>query len=238
MIILGVNIDHIATIRQARQTFEPDPVEAAFLAEKGGAQCITVHLREDRRHIQDRDVHILKQTVQAKFNLEMSTNKGIVDVALSVHPDQVTIVPEKRQELTTEGGIDVVKNRSPLALLINKFRQKGILVSLFIDPAEKQVLASSECGADYVEFNTGPFSNAKGERKSLLQMSILEEMAQLALQRKLRINAGHGLTYFNVNRILDIPGIEELHIGHSIISRAVMVGMKEAVREMVKLISL
>ncbi|MCK5706191.1 MAG: pyridoxine 5'-phosphate synthase [Candidatus Aureabacteria bacterium] len=237
MPILGVNVDHIATLREARKTFEPDPVEAAFIAEKAGAGCITVHLREDRRHIQDRDLRILKETVQTKLNLEMASSEEIVEIALSLRPHQVTIVPEKREELTTEGGLNVVKNYTNLLGLVKKFKESNILVSFFIDPQNEQVQASADCGANFVEFHTGEYANAKEELLKRQELIRLHETAELAIQKKLRVNAGHGLTHYNVKSVLSIPGLEELHIGHSIISRAVIVGLERSVREMVSFIS-
>lgn len=236
MAILGVNVDHVATVREARRTFEPDPVEAAFIAEKAGAGCITVHLREDRRHIRDRDVFILRKTVQTKFNLEMAMNSRIVSIALDVHPDQITLVPEKRQELTTEGGLDAIKNYARLQGIVKKFKKKNILVSFFIDPNPEQVQASADCGADTVEFHTGEYANAKNNKNRKQELLKLTESARFALKKKLHVNAGHGLNYYNVKGVLQLPGLEELHIGHSIISRAVIAGMERAVRDMMELI--
>ena len=237
MIILGVNIDHVATIRQARKTFEPDPVEAAFIAEKAGALCITVHLREDRRHIQDRDVRILRQTVQTKLNLEMASSDEIVSIALDIKPDKVTLVPEKRQELTTEGGLDIVKSYDRLRKVVKEFKKNNIAVSLFIDPEKEQIQASADCGSDFIELHTGEYANAKSDEIREQELARLIETAHYAIEKGLLVNAGHGLTYFNVQQILNIPGLKELHIGHSIVSRAVIVGMDQAVREMIKIIS-
>lgn len=236
MIILGVNVDHVATVREARKTFEPDPVEAAFMAEKSGARCITVHLREDRRHIHDRDVHLLRQTIQTKMNLEMSMSDEIIALALKLKPDQVTLVPEKRQELTTEGGLDAVKRYDTLKRIIKDFKKQQILVSLFVDPVFEQIQASADCGADFVELHTGEYANAKNEKTRNEELLRLNESASLSLEKKLRVNAGHGLTYHNVQSILTLPGLEELHIGHSIISRAVIMGMERAVKDMMKII--
>lgn len=232
---LGVNIDHVATLRQARRTYEPDPVSAASLAELGGADVITLHLREDRRHIQERDLRLLRQTVFTKLNLEMSAAPDIVEIGLRERPDQVTFVPERREEVTTEGGLDVASQKKALIPLVKRFKDTGIIVSLFIDPDKGQISASRETGAEFVELHTGPYSNAKGpERQKELQR--LRQGAQLARQLGLRLNAGHGLTYNNVGPIVEELEAEELHIGHSIISRAIFVGIKTAVEEMKELI--
>ena len=237
MIKLGVNIDHIATIRQARRTFEPDPVTAATLAVLGGADIITVHLREDRRHIQDRDVKILRDVVFTKLNLEMSSAPEIVNIALEIKPEQVTLVPEKRQEVTTEGGLNVVSQKKALADVIRKFKDAGILVSLFIDPEEDQILATKDVGAQYIELHTGNYANARDAiviRKTIEKLQTGKKIAQ---NLGLHVNAGHGLTYQNVGTIVESLDVEELHIGHSIVSRSVFVGIKQAVSEMKELIS-
>ena len=236
MIKLGVNIDHIATIREARRGKEPDPVWAGALCELAGADIITIHLREDRRHIHDRDLRILKETVQTKLNLEMADTPEIVEIALEVCPEQVTLVPEKREEVTTEGGLDVRGNLSSLRETVKKFRAAGILVSLFIDPVEDQLKASREAGVQFVELHTGSYANAVGERAVSRELEKLTAGAERGKEMGLRINAGHGLNYLNVKSILSLPGLEELHIGHSIISRAVFVGLDRAVREMTDLI--
>ncbi|RJP58420.1 MAG: pyridoxine 5'-phosphate synthase [Candidatus Auribacter fodinae] len=232
MVTLGVNIDHIATIRQARRTYEPDPVWGAAIAELAGADCITVHLREDRRHIQDRDVRILRQTVQTKLNLEMANEESIIAIALDIRPDQVTLVPEKREEITTEGGLDVAAHADAIAKSVQRFRKNGIVTSLFIDPDPAQMKASAECGAEFIEFHTGKYANAQTEKDTAEELEILTQAAKTAHRLGLRVNAGHGLNYKNVQAICKLPYIEELNIGHSIISRAVFSGLSEAVREM------
>ena len=221
MIKLGVNIDHIATIRQARRTFEPDPVIAAPLAVLGGADIITVHLREDRRHIQDRDVRLLREVVFTKLNLEMSIAREIMDIAIKTKPEQVTLVPEKRQEVTTEGGLDVVSQKKVLVDIVKRFTDAGILVSLFIDPEENQISASKDVGAQYIELHTGNYANAKDDISKSKQIEKLEAGVKIAQKLRLRVNAGHGLTYQNVGMIVESLDVEELHIGHSIVSRAV-----------------
>ncbi|MEW6534980.1 MAG: pyridoxine 5'-phosphate synthase [Candidatus Auribacterota bacterium] len=232
MVTLGVNIDHIATIRQARRTYEPDPVWGAAIAELAGADCITVHLREDRRHIQDRDVRILRQTVQTKLNLEMANEESIIAIALDIRPDQVTLVPEKREEITTEGGLDVAAHADAIAKSVQRFRKNGIVTSLFIDPDPAQMKASAECGAEFIEFHTGKYANAQTEKDTAEELEILTQAAKTAHRLGLRVNAGHGLNYKNVQAICKLPYLEELNIGHSIISRAVFSGLSEAVREM------
>ncbi|OHB43529.1 MAG: pyridoxine 5'-phosphate synthase [Planctomycetes bacterium GWF2_39_10] len=236
MIKLGVNIDHIATIRQARRTFEPDPVIAAPLAVLGGADIITVHLREDRRHIQDRDVRLLREVVFTKLNLEMSIAREIMDIAIKTRPEQVTLVPEKRQEVTTEGGLDVVSQKKVLVDIVKRFTDAGILVSLFIDPEENQISASKDVGAQYIELHTGNYANAKDDISKSKQIEKLEAGVKIAQKLRLRVNAGHGLTYQNVGIIVESLDVEELHIGHSIVSRAVFVGIQKAVSEMKELI--
>jgi pyridoxine 5-phosphate synthase len=233
---LGVNVDHVATLRQARRTYEPDPVTAASLADLGGADIITIHLREDRRHIHERDLKLLKQTVFTKLNLEMSVADEIVELALAEQPAQVTFVPEKREEVTTEGGLDVVSQAKVLGPLIKRFREKNIIVSLFIDPEARQIQASRDAGAEFVELHTGAFANATTEAQQLGMLDKLRSGAGLSRELGLRVNAGHGLTYKNVGPIVEEIGAEELHIGHSIISRAVFVGIKKAVEEMKELI--
>lgn len=232
MIKLGVNIDHIATLRQARKTYEPDPVWGAVLAELAGADGITVHLREDRRHIQDRDVALLRQTVQTKLNLEMANAKSIIEVALAIKPDQVTLVPEKRQEVTTEGGLDVLGATSSLKKTVTIFHEAGIKTSLFIDPLPDQITAAAETKTDFVELHTGSYANAKTEDEIDHELEKCFNSATLCHKLGIRVNAGHGLNYKNVSAICRIPYLEELNIGHSIISRAVLVGLSQAVREM------
>ncbi len=234
---LGVNVDHVATVRQARRAAEPDPVRAAGICEMAGCHSIVTHLRHDRRHINDRDVGLLKKTVRTRFNLEMAAIKEIVEVACKVKPDQATLVPEKRQELTTEGGLNVTASKSRLAKVIKRLKKNGILVSLFIDPNRAQIKASRDLAADSVEIHTGLYANAKKPRERKIELKKISESVQYALELGLRANAGHGLTYENVKAIADIPGIEELNIGHSIISRAVLVGLEKAVRDMLALIT-
>lgn len=232
MPLLGVNIDHVATVRQARRTIEPDPVHAAVLAEMGGADGITVHLREDRRHIQDRDVRLLRQMIRVKLNLEMAVSQEIVDFALDVLPDMATLVPEKREEVTTEGGLDVAGQMSRVEGCVKQLQQNDIYVSLFIDPDVRQVEASAELGVQAVELHTGAYADAKTESAAKDEYDRIVEASEYALSRGLTLNMGHGLTYRNVHKISEIPGVNELNIGHSIISHAVMVGLERAVREM------
>ena len=234
---LGVNIDHVATIREARKTYEPDPVWAAVQAELGGADGITIHLREDRRHIHDRDLRILKQTVQVKLNLEMAATEEMTGIAVDVHPEQCSLVPEKREEVTTEGGLDVVGNRESIRECVSKLKDAGIEVSLFIDPNPQQVEASREVGADAVELHTGRYADAQTEEERDREFVALEEAGRLALELKIKLHMGHGLNYRNVSRIATIPGLGELNIGHSIIARAIFVGLDDAVREMKALVA-
>ncbi|MBI5191658.1 MAG: pyridoxine 5'-phosphate synthase [Nitrospirae bacterium] len=234
---LGVNIDHVATVRQARRGVEPDPVHAAVLAELAGADGITIHLREDRRHIQDRDLRILRETVRTSLNLEMACSDEIIAIALEVRPDMVTLVPEKREELTTEGGLDVRLNRDKVADAVRRLRDGGIFVSLFIDPDLDQVKESSKVRADAVEIHTGGYADAATYEVSHSQYEKIFESCKLAHKLKMVVNAGHGLNYHNVRQIARIPEIYELNIGHSIVSRAVLVGMERAVREMKGLVS-
>lgn len=232
MLTLGVNIDHIATIRQARRTVEPDPVAAAVLAELGGADGITVHLREDRRHIQDRDVRLLRQTVCTRLNLEMAATEEMVTIALEVKPDYVTLVPEKREEVTTEGGIDIVSNLDRFTKVVDRLQSAKIPVSWFIDADRPQIEAAMKTGAKFIELHTGKYAEAKGEDKKKQELESLREGTKLAIEMGLRVNSGHGLTYTNVYPVACIDGMEELNIGHTIVSRAVLVGMERAVREM------
>jgi pyridoxine 5-phosphate synthase len=232
---LGVNIDHVATVRQARRTYEPDPVWAATLAELGGADGITIHLREDRRHIQDRDFKVLRETVTVKLNLELACVDEILDLACQVRPDQATFVPEKREEVTTEGGLDVVSNREAVARAVDRLRNAGIVVSLFLDADAAQIELAAQLGAHAVELHTGQYALAKGEQQQ-------EELVKLVTASKritelgMTLHAGHGLNYQNVKPVAGIASMHELNIGHSIVSRAVMVGMERAVREMKALI--
>jgi pyridoxine 5-phosphate synthase len=233
---LGVNIDHVATLRQARGGVEPDPVWAAAEAELAGAACITLHLREDRRHIQDRDLEILRKTVQVKLNLEMAVTQAMLEIACRVHPDQATLVPEGRRELTTEGGLAVAGRERKIAAAVRRLKAAGITVSLFIDPSPREVEASAHVGADAVEFHTGEYANAREGPDRDRQFVRVAEAAREAQGSGLVVHAGHGLNYVNVGRIAAIPGMTELNIGHSIVSRAVFVGLRRAVREMVRLI--
>ncbi|MCF7955309.1 MAG: pyridoxine 5'-phosphate synthase [Phycisphaerae bacterium] len=237
MALLNVNIDHVATIRQARMTDEPDPVWAASICELAGANGITVHLRQDRRHICDRDVEVLKQTVASKFNLEMSIAEPIVKIAERIRPDQVTLVPEKREELTTEGGLDCVKYRKQLAAIVKRMHKKGILVSTFITPDEENILASAEIGCDAVELHTGAYANATTDKAIEKTLNALRDGRDIALTSGLVVHAGHGLTYRNIAPVAKIEGLCEFNIGHSIVSRAVLVGLKQATKEMLKAIS-
>lgn len=233
---LGVNIDHVATVRQARMTYEPDPVAAAFAADRGGAECITIHLREDRRHIIDRDVAILRQVVFTKLNLEMATSEEIIRIALKTVPDQVTLVPEKRREVTTEGGLNVAAQARALKKVVARLQKKGIVVSMFIDPDMEQICASKDIGADAIELHTGEYANAKDEAQRAAQLQRLIQGAEKAREIGLIVNAGHGLTYKNVGPIVAEVRAEELNIGHSIIARAIFVGLEEAVRQMKEII--
>jgi len=229
---LSVNIDHIATLRQARKGTEPDPVAAAMLAELAGASGIIAHLREDRRHIQDRDLRLLRETVQTKLNLEMAATEEMQRIALEVKPDLSTLVPEKREELTTEGGLEVASRIDFMKSFISRLQQAGIAVSLFIDPDERQIAASKKSGADWVELHTGAYANARTDKDRDREFVKITEGARLAAGLGLRVGAGHGLNYVNAQRIAGIPEVEELNIGHSIISRAALVGLERAVREM------
>jgi pyridoxine 5-phosphate synthase len=233
---LGVNIDHVATLRQARRGAEPDPVWAAAEAELGGAACITLHLREDRRHIQDRDLEILKKTVQVKLNLEMAITDAMVDIACRIRPNQATLVPEGRQEITTEGGLPVAGQEKKVKAAVARLKAAGITVSLFIDPKPEEVEASARVEADAVEFHTGEYANAPDGHERDRQFLRIAEAARQAQGLGLVVHAGHGLNYVNVRRIAQIPGMTELNIGHSIVSRAVFIGLRKAVREMVRLI--
>ncbi len=236
MALLNVNIDHVATIRQARKTDEPDPVWAAVQCELAGANGITVHLRQDRRHINDRDVMVLKETVASKFNLEMCLSESIVKIAEKVRPDQVTLVPENRAELTTEGGLDCAKLKKRLAAITKRMHKKGILVSTFILPDEKQILATAEAGCDAVELHTGQYANAVKDSLIEKRLNELRDARDIATAAGLVVHAGHGLTYRNIRPVARIEGLCEFNIGHSIISRAVLVGIKKATIEMYRLI--
>jgi pyridoxine 5-phosphate synthase len=228
---LGVNIDHVATLRQARRTVEPDPVAAAVIAELAGADGITVHLREDRRHIQDRDVRLLRETVMTHLNLEMAPTDEMVAIALTIKPDYVTLVPERREEITTEGGLDIAGQVSRMTDVVSQLQEAGIPVSLFIDANPTQIEASAQVQAKFIELHTGCYAEAK-EGQQAKELEILAKGSQLAREAGLRVNAGHGLTYWNVYPVACIEGMEELNIGHTIVSRAVLVGLERAVREM------
>jgi pyridoxine 5-phosphate synthase len=236
MPFLAINVDHVATIRQARGGVEPDPVLAAGICELAGAEGIVVHLREDRRHIQDRDVRLMRQTIKTKLNLEMANAPEIVDIALEVVPDMITLVPEKRKELTTEGGLDVIANAKKLTKSIGKMRKAGIPVSLFIDPSADQVQAAIDVGATFVELHTGRYCEAKNGEEQEREFRLIEQTSELAYESGLRVNAGHGLDYRNTFPIAALPFIEELSIGHAVISRAVLVGLDQAVREMLNIV--
>lgn len=233
---LGVNVDHVATIREARRINYPDPVAAAALAEMAGAECIVVHLREDRRHIKDRDLVILRQTVQTALNMEMAATEEMIRIATEIRPDVATLVPEKREELTTEGGLDVVGNRERVEGAVKALKRAGIKVSLFIDPDVEQLEASHAVGGDAIEIHTGLYCEAKTAEAVNEALQKVIVAARRAHGLGLEVKAGHGLHYFNVRRIADIPEIVELSIGHSIVARAVMAGMEQAVRDMIALI--
>jgi pyridoxine 5-phosphate synthase len=233
---LGVNIDHVATLRQVRRGIEPEPAFAALIAQGAGADSIVAHLREDRRHINERDLAILKETVGVKLNLEMSVADEIVAIACKIKPDQATLVPEKRQELTTEGGLDVISNFKKIKQVENRLRKNGIPVSLFIDPDKKQIDASKKLGIKMIELHTGRYADAKNMAEEQKYLKELEAAVKYAVGKKMHVFAGHGLNYHNVTRVSKIKGIEELNIGYSIICRAVLVGLDRAVRQMRALI--
>jgi pyridoxine 5-phosphate synthase len=232
MIRLGVNIDHVATLRQARRASEPDPVGAAVLALLGGADGITVHLREDRRHIQDRDVRLLRPIVTPRLNLEMAAVEAIVDIACEVKPDEATLVPERREELTTEGGLDVVTHQKAVGRAIERLSAAGIQISLFVDPDPRQIEMAKLQGAHAVEIQTARYSEARTVAARQRELSALETAVTFAREQGLHIHMGHGLNYYNVQAVCHFGGVEELNIGHSIVARAVLVGMERAVREM------
>lgn len=233
---LGVNVDHIATIRQARGIDEPDPVAAAMLAELAGAHGITVHLREDRRHIQDRDVELLRKTIKTRLNLEMALTDEMITIALKILPDAVTLVPEGRHELTTEGGLDVNLLRTTLKQKIILLKQAGIVVSLFIEPDIEQIKTSHRVGADYIEIHTGTYCEMRSDADKREQLQRIERAISGARKLGLGVNAGHGLNYRNIGPVVALKGIEEFNIGHSIVARASLVGMERAVREMLDLL--
>jgi pyridoxine 5-phosphate synthase len=228
---LGVNLDHVATVRQARRTTEPDPVRASILAEIGGADQITIHLREDRRHIQDHDLQLMREVSQLPLNQEMGVTEEMLEIALAVKPDIACLVPEKREEVTTEGGLDIVGNKKRVQDAIKRLHDGGIAVSLFIDPTEEQVRVSRELGADAVELHTGEYANSYGA-EHVEQLMRLRRMAELGSSNELHVHAGHGLTYQNAAPVAGIPEITELNIGHSIIARSLYVGLQQAVAEM------
>ncbi|MEE9274157.1 MAG: pyridoxine 5'-phosphate synthase [bacterium] len=233
---LCVNVDHVATVRQARRTDEPDPVGAALIAERSGAIGITVHLREDRRHIQDRDLRLIAQVVRGKLNMEMAPVEEMRKIALEIAPAQATLVPERREEVTTEGGLDAAGQSARLAPIAESIKEAGIILSLFVDPVPAQLEAARELGADYVELNTAAYSEARGREDVLRELTALREAAEQAHSLGLGVHAGHGLTYLNVERVAALPRLEELNIGHSIVSHAIFVGFERAVREMAGLI--
>ena len=230
---LGVNIDHVATLRQARGEYDPDPIVAARCCEKAGAEGIVAHLREDRRHIQDEDIRALRKSIATRLNLEMALDDKIVAIVCSVRPDVATIVPEKRAEITTEGGLDVVKHFRRIKLAAAALKKAGIKVSLFIDPVAAQIVRTKESGANIVELHTGAYANAKTSQQIARELNKIKTMTAFARKMGMTVNAGHGLKYDNVRAIARIPGVAELNIGHSIISRAVFVGLETAVREMI-----
>jgi len=229
---LGVNIDHVASIRQARGTVYPDPVQAAFIAEQAGADIITLHLREDRRHIQDRDLAVMRQTIQTRMNLEMAVTEEMIEIAVKTFPEEVCLVPEKREELTTEGGLDVAGNLSRISAGIERLHNADIVVSLFIDPDPAQLDAAIDAGAKVIELHTGHFADAETDEASDREFQSIAEAVDYGKSRGLKVNAGHGLHYHNVERIAAIKGLSDLNIGHAIIARAVFEGLAEAVRGM------
>jgi pyridoxine 5-phosphate synthase len=231
MIRLGVNIDHVATVRQARRAAEPDPVAAAVLAQLGGADGITIHLREDRRHIQDRDLRLLRPVV-TRLNLELAAVDAIADIACDVKPTEATLVPERREELTTEGGLDVVAHEKAVAAIVPRLRSAGIAVALFLDPDARQIEIAHQLGVHAVEIQTARYCEAHGTKAHERELEALREATAYARDRGLHVHMGHGLNYHNVQAVAAIPGVEELNIGHSIVSRAVLVGMVQAVRDM------
>jgi len=233
---LGINIDHVATLREARGGVFPDPIMAAIICEKAGCDSIVCHLREDRRHINDADVASLRKSVKTKLNLEMSVAKDIVRIACKIKPDQATLVPEKRQEITTEGGLDVDGNFSKVKSVVNALESRGIATSLFINPSKRQIEASARSGARIIELHTGNYANASTRAAKRKELSILKNAIVYALGMGIEVNAGHGLDYDNVKELARIGGINEFNIGHSIISRAIFTGIEKAVRQMVELV--
>lgn len=231
-----MNIDHVATVREARKTNEPDPVWAATLAELGGADGITLHLREDRRHIQERDLKVLIETVAAPVNLELACASEVIEIALATRPHQVTLVPERREEVTTEGGLDVVGGKDRICEVTQKFKDAGIRVSLFIDPDPKQIECTHSVGAEAAELHTGAYARASASHDATAELATLRAASAEVLDAGLLLHAGHGLTYRNVKPVAALPGMGELNIGHSIIARSIMVGLQQAVRDMKRLI--
>ena len=238
MALLGVNIDHVATVRQARLTDEPDPIWAAVEAELGGADCITFHLREDRRHVSDRDARVLKETVSVKLNMEMAAADEVVEIAADLRPTQCTLVPERREELTTEGGLDVVRHRDRVGRAVSRLRESGIVLSAFIEPIPEQLQASADLGFQAVELWTGAYAHAKARAEKDAAVAQLRTAIDIGLRLGLEVHGGHGLTYRNVAMVAAMPGFGEFNIGHSIVARSLFVGMREAVREMKRLLTL
>ncbi|OGR02260.1 MAG: pyridoxine 5'-phosphate synthase [Deltaproteobacteria bacterium RIFOXYD12_FULL_53_23] len=236
MVSLAINVDHVATLRQARGITEPDPVLAAGICELAGAQGIVVHLREDRRHIQDRDLRLLRQTVKTKLNLEMGANEEIIAIALEIKPDMITLVPEKRRELTTEGGLNVAGQKKRLKEVIARTGKAGIPVSLFIDPDSRQISAAHQVGAAFIEIHTGRYCDATTEQTRDHEFALIATAAEEAYEMGLRVNAGHGLNYLNTSRVASLGILEELNIGHAVMARAIYVGLDQAVREMLALL--
>ncbi|MBE0368846.1 pyridoxine 5'-phosphate synthase [Pseudoalteromonas aurantia] len=234
-ILLGVNVDHIATLRQARGTRYPDPAHAASVAEHAGADGITIHLREDRRHIQDRDVYVMAQTIQTRMNLEIAVTDEMIDIALEVKPAYVCLVPEKREELTTEGGLDVVSNVERITSAVGQLAKAGIKVSLFIDADNAQIDAAKQTGAPYVEIHTGAYADAETDAEQQIELERIRQGVQYADKQGIIVNAGHGLHYHNVKPIAQMPEIYELNIGHAIIARASVDGLEKAIRDMKRL---
>lgn len=237
MALLSVNVDHIATIREARGINEPDPILAAGIAELAGADGIICHLREDQRHIKGRDLELLKRTVKTRLNLEMAPVKDLIDTALTIKPDLVTLVPERRREVTTESGLNVVDNKKEYKSVTGILKEAGISVSFFIDPNPDQIQASLDAGADIIEIHTGRYSEAVSESEILMEFDKIFKAAKFGVELNLKVHAGHGLNYVNIKRFASIPEIKEYSIGHSIIARAVMVGLDQAIREMIALVS-
>jgi len=238
MALLGVNIDHVATVRQARRTDEPDPVWAAVEAELGGADCITFHLREDRRHVGDRDARVLKQTVSVKLNMEMAAADEVIAIAADLRPTQCTLVPERREELTTEGGLDVVRHRERVGAAVARLRDAGIVLSAFIEPLSEQIEAAAEADFHAVELWTGAYAHARTTAERDAAVAQLRAAVEIGRRLGLEVHGGHGLTYRNIATVAAMPGFGEFNIGHSIVARSVFVGMREAVREMKRLLTL